>query len=139
MGVTAFRRLIHAHRALAALLLLAALSLKLLVPAGFMPVAGSDGTITVLICSGAQAGPMTMEMPVPGLPAGHGDPQTPAKAEMPCTFAGLAMPMLSGADPLLLAVAIAFVLALAVRAVLPVPPRPAVYLRPPLRGPPATA
>lgn len=120
-------------------MLAAALLLRILVPAGFMPMAATDGTITIRICSGTQDGPTTMEMPIPGLPAGHGDHQKPVRAEMPCAFAGLAMPMLSGADPLLLALAIAFAIALASRIVQPVPPARALYLRPPLRGPPPTA
>lgn len=135
----AIRALIRQRRLLVMLAMAAALTLRLLVPAGFMPVTAKDGTITVRICSGTQDGPVTMEMPMPGLPAGHGDHQQPTKAEMPCAFAGLAMPMLSGTDPLLLALAIAFVMARATRIVSPVSPRRAPHLRPPPRGPPIIA
>lgn len=112
--------------------------LRLLVPTGFMPVTAADGTLTVRICSGDMA-ETTVRIAIPRGPTGHGDGQTPAKADAPCAFAGLAMPMLSGADVLLLAAAIAFVLAVAFASV-PAPPfrRPA-RLRPPLRGPPIPA
>ena len=133
------RLLAHRYVAFAWLLVGAALAMKVLIPAGFMPVAGKGGIITVQICSGTQDGPMTMETSMPGMPVEHGGHHEPSKTETPCTFAGLAMPMLSGADPLLLALAIAFVMALASCVASPVPPARALYLRPPLRGPPITA
>ena len=121
------------------MLVVAALALKLLVPTGFMPIAGADGTITVQICSGLAMAPKTMTIAVSGMPGGQGEHRSPASADTPCAFAGLMMPMVAGADPLLLAVAIAFVMAivasLAPRAWFASPAR----LRPPLRGPPLPA
>lgn len=133
------RSFVFQHALLAWLMVGAALAMKVLVPAGFMPVAEKNGTITVRICSGTLDGPMTMEMAMPGLPGGKGDHHKSGKAEMPCAFAGLAMPMLSGADPLLLVLAIALIMALASRVLPPAVPRRSAYLRPPLRGPPITA
>ncbi|WP_420822420.1 hypothetical protein [Sphingosinithalassobacter portus] len=107
--------------------------LKIVIPTGFMPTM-SNGQIVISICSGI--GPTTMIMTIPGLEHesegdGHG-----SKAEQPCAFAGLSAPPLAAADPLLLAAAVLFVLALGMRPlVLPASKAPP-YLRPPLRGPP---
>lgn len=113
-----------------------ALLTKVLVPVGFMPTAIKDGTITVRVCAGQMLEPATMEIAIPGLPPKHDNGSQ--KTDMPCAFAGLAMAMLGGIDPTLLALALAFVLALALR---PTPPprlSQPTYLRPPLRGPPFT-
>lgn len=131
--MTAIRRYFRTHSALAALVLLAALAVRVAVPAGFMPVA-QGGSVTVQICSGT--GPMTMAMPAPSK---SGDPHQQSKADMPCAFAGAALSFLSAADPILLAGAIAFVLALAPHAAPPLVVAQTAYLRPPLRGPPLPA
>jgi hypothetical protein len=58
---------------------------------------------------------------------------------MPCAFAGLSMLGLPAVDPLLLALAIAFLIERAIRTVMAVAPIARAYLRPPLRGPPLPA
>jgi hypothetical protein len=134
--VVALRRLLLAHRHVAALICLAALALKLVVPSGYM-FASEHGRITVTICSGVAGKTMTMEMPgmQDGHP-GHGKSKEHGK-EMPCAFSSLTAQALAGADPILLLIAIAFVMALGLRS----PPRSVQrqtpYLRPPLRGPPS--
>ncbi|UVO49020.1 hypothetical protein M0208_00200 [Sphingomonas sp. SUN019] len=137
--MTALRRIIHRHHVLSALLILAALALRVLVPSGFMPTVTKDGVITIQICSGAQSTSATMTIAIPGLPRQHDDQQSPTKVEMPCAFAGLGMPAIAGADALLLAIAIAFVVALIMRTGASNPIVRPSYLRPPLRGPPTTA
>jgi hypothetical protein len=118
------------------LVVLAALLLRVLVPAGFMPAATPDGTITVRICSDTGQGPAAVTIAIRGDEGGephHG------KSPAPCAYAGLAMPALDGADAVLLALALAFVLTLAVQ-VEPTRPAGAFHrLRPPLRGPPISA
>ena len=72
----------------------------------------------------------------------HGQPQQhdqQGKTDSPCTFSGLAAPALGGADPIQLAIAIAIIIAAGLLAVAVTRPRDAAYLRPPSRGPPATA
>ncbi|WP_244552297.1 hypothetical protein [Allosphingosinicella indica] len=116
---------------LVALILAAALALRVLVPGGYMPTVKS-GTIIVTICTGSPDGRKTMEMTIPGLEHKAG-----SAAEGKCAYADLAQALTGSADPVLLAAAIAFILALAlIRAPLP-PILPAPHLRPPLRGPPA--
>lgn len=107
--------------------------MKLLIPAGFMPMV-ADGRMVVRLCSGT--GPMAMAV------SGFGQNKTDHdsnhdKHEQPCAFSGLSAPSLAAADPALLALAILFVLAMGIRALaLPATAAPP-YLRPPLRGPPA--
>jgi hypothetical protein len=131
--VTRFRALSRRYPLLAALLMAAALLLRVAVPAGFMPVV-EEGRFTVLICSGT--GPARMQVAMPGMAHGQHDTAEPPKS---CAFSDLSLQALGGADPVQLAAAIlyAFVAALLLAAALPV--RPSAHLRPPLRGPPLPA
>ena len=131
----AIRHLFRRHAGLAWLVVTLALAMKLLVPAGFMPVLDA-GKFEIVICSGN--GPMTMTMAMPGMAGQHGgDHDAPAKHDAPCAFAGLAAPSLGGADVIQLAIAIAAIVALGILF------RPLAqtlawsFVRPPLRGPPA--
>ena len=135
--MTRFRRHLLQHRATAALLLVAALLMRVLVPAGFMPSVDRGG-ITLVLCSGAGAKSVQMAAGMSMSGAEHqSDREHGDTPEPPCVFSGLAAPALSGTDPILLAAAILFVMLFAVRT--PARPRvaPALRLRPPLRGPPA--
>lgn len=132
--MTALRRHFLRHRALAGWIVAAALLMKLLIPAGYMP-GMSGNSMIIQICSGY--GPMTMTMPIPGKEQGQDHQQS--KAEMPCAFSGLSAPTLAAADPVLLALAILFVMVMGARFVVPLPAASPAHLRPPLRGPPATS
>ncbi len=129
------RRQIRAYPRLAALILAAALLLRILVPAGFMPDF-SGGTMQVTICTGYGPAKMMAAMPMNG---GQSDGNHQGKHDMPCGFAGLGMPGLGGADQIQLALAILFIMA----AGLALAPRPILAgffrLRPPLRAPPVIA
>jgi hypothetical protein len=152
MRVIGFRRLAANHRLLAALILTAALMVRILMPAGFMPVV-EQGRITIVFCSGIAPQPAPMAMPgmahsaMAGMSHGAMAPHAPtsreapggSKVDAPCAFAGLAMPALSGADPFLLAATLAFLMVLAIWAPERRSFQAAVRLRPPLRGPPARA
>ncbi|MDD1450437.1 hypothetical protein NHF48_004585 [Sphingomonas sp. H160509] len=118
--------------------------MKILVPAGFMPVV-SGGRVTIEICGGiapAQtvmapmtAMAMTMTMTMPGM-AHHSGKSDHQEREMPCAFSGLTAPSLAAVDPVLLAIAIAFIVGLVRHVRTAVPIAAQAYLRPPLRGPP---
>lgn len=69
--------------------------------------------------------------------ADHGDHQDGSKADHPCAFSGLGMSAMGGADLGLLAIAIAYVLALGFGAIVAPSRAVAARLRPPLRAPPA--
>lgn len=126
------------------LVIVVALAMKAVVPAGFMPML-VEGRVVIALCSGS--GPVTAiaDMGHHGAMAahhgGHGKPDAPQhdNKPQPCAFSGLTAPSLAGADPVVLAIAVAFVLALGLRVVAALPATRPVRLRPPLRGPPAIA
>lgn len=146
--VTAIRSL-FAQRHLAVLLCAAMLLVKLLVPTGYM-IGQVDGHAAIILCPGsapvpdmapmAHGGGMAMDDAVmvhaPG-EHGSGHSDKDHGRDMPCAFAGLTAPGLAATDPIQLALLIAFVMGVGLA--MPVLLRAAagLYLRPPLRGPPA--
>ena len=135
--MTPLRQLLRQQRWLALWLVGFALALRIVVPAGYMPVF-SGHALTIELCSGY--GPVKMTMTVAGMDmsdAGHtSGKQHHDKTDSPCPFSGLTTPALSGADPILLAAAILFIMLLASRRPITQPVRAGSRLRPPLRGPP---
>ena len=135
--MSSVRHLVLTHRRLFALLLLAVMAMRILLPAGVMPSI-QQGQITIIVCTGE--GPQMMQMPIAiDEDAGHQGDAHKAKAGAPCAFAGLSSPALSGADPVLLAAMLLLVFVAAIRAPDQRPARFTDRLRPPLRGPPALA
>lgn len=133
--MTSFRAWTKRHCVLALWLIAAALLVKALVPQGYMVVPGK--TLTLAICSGTGPAEMTVTLPVA---PGKGDPAADRKGQdQGCAFSALGHAAAPGADPVLLLAAIAFVLALGIAPGAPLPLRRRTQLRPPLRGPPATA
>lgn len=134
------RRLIRDHRQLALACALLALALRALLPAGMMltPV---DHTLTVSICTDASGGQMTRQIvvaPSETAPNKAHDGKTDS-ATAPCPYAALSMAALGGADPLLLAAALALIVATGFAPTTAAHPRAIPHLRPPLRGPPLIA
>lgn len=129
----ALRRLILCHRHLAALLFAAALLLKVAIPAGYM-AERQDGRFTVGVCSGLGGQTMTIEIPGLADKAPAESPHQPDAA--PCAFAALSAPFLGAVDPLLLALALAAVAAMALAFATPPARLATPRLRPPLRAPP---
>ena len=134
--MTDLRRHILGHRRWVVALIALALLARLLVPAGVMPSV-SGGIVTVELCSGYGVEKVTIA--IPGLPDQHQQQGEHRKGDSPCTFSGLTAPSLGGADPLILAISIAFIVATAFRNAPIVHERRATWLRPPLRGPPIPA
>lgn len=135
------RALIHDHLRLTLVLLALVLAVKAVIPAGFMLSGDTQRFLTVTICSDASGVPKQMQIALPAKTGGasdHGNAaEKAADKGSPCAFSGTNHPMLGGADPLLLAAVLAFILLLGLA---PLPARPArgtPFLRPPLRGPPA--
>lgn len=123
------------HRGLAGVLVASALLLKVLVPTGFMIGADASHTITVTICHDASGAGAVQQIAIPLKKGGGEAPGKPAKGE--CPYGALSMASLSGADTVLLALALAFIMALGFAPVrCAVPARPS-FILPPLRGPPA--
>jgi hypothetical protein len=131
--VQPIRAFLWHNRRLAFGLVVVALLIKALIPAGYMLSDQAGHVLTVTICGDASGQTVTKQITVPGESGTH------AKAEATCAWGLLAMAALGGADVLLLAAALAFILALGFTAVRPALPARRGHLRPPLRGPPAFA
>jgi hypothetical protein len=129
------RTVLRNHPRLAALLVACALAIKALMPAGYM-IGGDARVLTIEICADATGGTMTKQIVVP-----HSDKHEDAgkSSSAACPYAGLGMASLPGADAVLLALALVFILALGFAPTRPAPPRRIQEFRPPLRGPPALA
>lgn len=105
-----------------------------------MPVI-DHGRLTLTICSGYGT---------PAMGAAH-DPSSSSgsamdhsdkgsgTADSSCAFADLSLALIGGADPVQLAAALLFIVAAALFFAALLPPRAALRLRPPLRGPPLPA
>lgn len=135
--MTALRAFMLGRRRLALWLVVLALAMKALVPAGYMPAAGTR-FLSIQLCSEGIPGRhdlvRTVAVPVKLAPGEREAGQ--AKAQGTCPFAALGHGALGGADPVLLAAALAFAVLLGFAPVtLPALRRP-VRAWPPMRGPP---
>ncbi|MBF9150472.1 hypothetical protein [Novosphingobium jiangmenense] len=126
-GLRAF--LLH-NRRLAVLLVMLALAMKALVPPGYM-VGTSSRALTILVCADSTGARSAVQVTIP-----QGSKETAAKDHKPCTFAGHGAAALGGADPIQLALALAFVLALGFLAVEAPHLAAARRILPPPCGPP---
>lgn len=132
----AFRLFLRDRRHFAAVLVALALAMKALMPAGYMVAPDGAKVLTITICADSQGGSYTKQIIVPHS-GKHAAPTEQAKDA--CPYSALSMATLGGADPVLLALALAFILALGFAAAPPLRLGRTPRLRPPLRGPPATA
>lgn len=140
--MTPLRRLTRAYPAVTGWLIAAALLLRLVMPGGWM-LAADHGRWSIVPCAGIM--PVAPDPAMPSMHAmssghdrgqrhdggGHG-----SRAEQPCAFAGLSLPGLATADPVLLAGLIVFVLLTAFRRRTKPTARRISRIRPPLRAPP---
>lgn len=93
----------------------------------------ADRTLTVSICSPTGHSAPTVEIPI------KGKQDKKANETAPCSFGTLSQGMLGGADPVLLATAIAFLIALGFAPCHAVLLSQPAGIRPPSRAPPRTA
>lgn len=135
--MAAFRLFLRDRHRLAVLLVVIALAMKALVPTGMM-LGAAPGTkvLTVLVCADAQGGSYEKQIVVPHSGKAQDDE---GKKSASCPWSALGTAALSGADATLQALALAFIMVLGFRPAGPPPIRGHQRLRPPLRGPPATA
>ncbi|WP_242146400.1 DUF2946 family protein [Sphingomonas sp. BAUL-RG-20F-R05-02] len=135
--MTGYRLALHQQRTLALVLVVVALLARMLIPTGYMPVVQGSSFVMVL-CPGQGAMPMA-HATMPGMDhAGdHHDPKP--MADGICGFAGVAMAATSVTDPIVLALAILFIVATVFRR--PPPPlvAPMRFGWPPRTGPPLPA
>jgi hypothetical protein len=136
-GMSSFRAMIRGHASLVLLLLALVLAVKAVVPSGFMLAADSNHVLTVTICSDSTGATEQMQIAIPGKhESGGGHSDAGVKATH-CAFSGLGQAMIGTADPMLLAVALAFILLVGLAPLPALPLRDLPFLRPQLRGPPA--
>jgi hypothetical protein len=130
----ALRTFFRTRHRLALVIVALALAMKALVPGGYM--IGQQGKVlTVSICADASGAKMTKQIVLPQ--TGHSDDH--AKSDGACPYAALGIAALSGADTVLLAIALGFIMALGFASVPAIRQAGTLRLRPPLRGPPAQA
>ena len=131
------RALTNRHRTAALWLFALALLVKAVVPAGYMVGQSDVRTFDIIICSDPTGRFITQKLVVPFDSKGQHDGDQAAKGD--CAFTALGHAAAPATNPTLLLAAIVFILALGFTG-LPAPTlRHPPYIRPPLRGPPATA
>lgn len=131
------RVLISRHRAAAMWLAVLALLVKALVPAGYMVGQTGARTFDIIVCSDPTGMPVAQKLVIPFENKGEHDGKRTANGD--CAFTSLGHSAAPAVDPELLLAAIAFILALGFTSLAAPSLRGFPHLRPPLRGPPATA
>jgi len=132
------RAILRDHARLMLVLLALALAVKAVMPTGYMLSASGERFLTVTICADASDTPRQMQIALPDkLDSGDEHSQAAGKATQ-CAFSSLGHSALGGVDPILLAAALAFILLIGFAPLHTPPARGIAFLRPPLRGPPAT-
>lgn len=131
------RALIRRHHAAALWLVALALLVKALVPAGYMVGQNASRTFDIIVCSDPTGMPVAQKLVIPFENKGEHDGKQVAKGD--CAFTALGHGAAPATDPLLLLAAIAFIFALGFTSLAAPTLRGFPHLRPPLRGPPATA
>lgn len=133
-----WRTLLHAHAQLAMLLVVLALLVRALLPAGYM-LAPSSKSFTVAVCADGSDEMQTRTVTVPVQNGEHGGKVDHAQSGKGCAYSALSIASIAGADASLLVLALAFILLIGLAHA----PRRSLsnpyYLRPPLRGPPGQA
>lgn len=137
-----FRQLVREYRLIALLFAALAIMAKAFVPAGYM-IDRSARVLTVSICADASGPAQTRQIVIAGddTQSQHA-PNAAAHDGQPgagCAWSMLAMGGVSGGDPALLALLLAFILLIGFAPARTFQPRRIAQLRPPLRGPPSPA
>jgi hypothetical protein len=135
--MSSLRALTHTYARLSLVLVVLALAVKALVPAGYMISSTGERFLTVTICADASGTPKQMRIAIPDKNEKGGDHSEAGDKSQPCAFSGLGHAALGGADPVLLAAALAFILLVGLAPLRAPPARDIPFLRPPLRGPPS--
>lgn len=135
--MSSLRAFSHRYAQLTLVLVVLALAVKALVPAGHMISSNGERFLTVTICDDASGTPKIMRIAIPDKNEKGADHSEAADKSQPCAFSGLGHATLGGADPLLLAAALAFILLVGLAPLRAPPAHDIPFLRPPLRGPPS--
>lgn len=134
--MSSLRALTQKYAQLTLLLVALALAVKALVPAGYMIAPAGDRFLTVTICTDASGAPQQMQIAISDQGQKRSDRSEAGDKSQPCAFSGLGHAALGGADALLLAAALAFILLVGFAPLPASPTRAIPFQRPPLRAPP---
>jgi hypothetical protein len=99
-------------------------------------VGQNSKVFTVQICHDGMSENVTKEIVIP-MKGEHPVDSAGKQGKSDCAFSSLSKASMTGASPALLAIALAFLLALGFSPVRAISPKRVSHLRPPLRGPPA--
>lgn len=136
--VGTLRHFFRARPGLAALLLAAALCLKVFVPAGYMP-SSQGGALVVELCSGSAPAGSKVVIQIERKAGSGGHDDAGKTMDHPCAFSSHSAAALGGPIALLLVAALLHVFVAAILRDPLVLRAAAPRIRPPLRGPPALA
>lgn len=132
--MTWLRRLLQDSPALAAIVIAAALAMRLALPSGLM-LTTDHMVLKVSICADATHGAQTRDIVIPASPNGSERDDGQHKDGGTCPFGALS-PALVGTDPLLLALALVYLCAISLGTAAALRVLPADGIRPPSRAPP---
>jgi len=132
-----FRTTIRAHVWLTLTMLALVLAVRSIVPAGFMVGSTSNLLLTVTVCADATGTVKHMQIAIPHKGGATKGQSEAAAKNTHCAFSGLGDGALRGADTILLAAALAFILLVGLAPLPILRVRDVPFLRPQLRGPPA--
>ncbi|MEP2101286.1 MAG: hypothetical protein ABJP02_01530 [Parasphingorhabdus sp.] len=107
--------------------------MKALVPNGYM-VSADNKTITVKICNGLDNAQQTVEIPMASDTSDHDSGSD--KTEEACSASSVSQSAMTAADPIQLALALAFIMVVGLKPDSAISRDGTSRLRPPLRGPP---
>ncbi len=132
------RVFLTANNRLVLLLVVLALFAKALIPTGYM-VGNASKVLTVQLCVDGSGATKSTTIAIPMGKESPGQSDSHGKTDGTCAFSSLSMASMAAADPVLLDLALAFILLLGFAALASPRLRAITHLRPPLRGPPAAA
>lgn len=135
--MTGLRQILLNRSKWALWLVAVALAMKALVPGGYM-IGAQDKVLTIAICGDATGGHLTRQVVLPQRESSQERAAQHAKSAA-CPFSALDMAGTPGLDPILLGLALAFILAVGLAPLAAPELTPRSHLRPPLRGPPVFA
>ena len=128
----------HTHARLAMLLVVLALLVKALFPAGYM-LTPSSKSFTVTVCADGSGEMQARTVTVPVQNGGHDGAADQAQSGKGCAYSALSIASTAVADMPLLVLALAFILLVGLAHAPQLSVANPHHLRPPLRGPPAQA
>lgn len=130
------RTLVTRHPRIAAMVVAVSLLLRILIPSGFMPTVSGEHVL-ISICSGIEQS--SVEVSLPASTSRDVGDHSQGKSAALCAYSGLLGSSLAAVDVVLLAAGMPIAIAVGLVPKLRPPLTVADHLRPPLRGPPATA